>query len=80
MKNKPKYYNISVKYPKGKNYTPADVMRRWAMENYESFYRDKYGKPYIRLYHIPYYYESWNISCNGDIEVVTITLKQIGGN
>ena len=75
---KPENFEISVKYFKGQNYTPADVMRRWAMENYETFYRGIYGKPYIRLFGAAYYYEYWKISKNdNDTETVTITLKRV---
>lgn len=75
---KPENFEISVKYLKKQNFAPADAMRRWAAENYETFYCNIYGEPYIRLFGAAYYYECWKISENNDDTItVTLTLKRV---
>lgn len=74
--NKPKAVEIRVKYLQGQNYTPADAMRRWAMENYETFYTDLYKGAYIHMMGCDYYYDHWKIEKQqGDAEIVTLYLK-----
>lgn len=69
-------YEIKLNYYQSQNYTPADVMRRWAMENYKYFGRDIGFKPYIYMMKNKYYYNYWNIQKNEDgTETVTLYLK-----
>ncbi|MBE7028833.1 MAG: hypothetical protein E7405_01135 [Ruminococcaceae bacterium] len=68
-------YEIKLKYYQSQNYTPADVMRRWAMENFKYFGRDIGFKPYILIDTKKYYYDHWKIEKHEDrTETVTLFL------
>ena len=74
----PQEYEISVNYPNEKNYTPSDVMKRWAKENNKVFARGMYGTPYINLFGKRYGYGSWKIIQNEDsTETVVVVLKRV---
>lgn len=69
--------SISVDYYQSQNYTPADVMRRWAMATYHAFFRDVNFEPYIRISGTgkAYYYDHWSIEKHDDgTETVTVYL------
>ncbi len=69
---------IKVKFFKGSNYRPVDVVRRWAQENHEPYFYDDYSKPYLRLHGGKYYYDHWEITDNGDdTETVAATLIRV---
>jgi hypothetical protein len=68
---------ISLDFYQSQNYTPADVMRRWAMATYHAFFRDMYFTPYIRISGTgkAYYYDHWSIEKHDDgTETVTVYL------
>lgn len=66
---------ISVDYYQGQNYTPSDVMRRWAMATYHTFHRGIYGEAYIHIARRNYYYDFWSIEKHDDgTETVTVYL------
>lgn len=74
--SRPKAVEINVKYFQSQNYTPADAMRRWAKENYETFYTDFYKGAYIHMMGCDYYYDHWKIKKQqDDAEIVTLYLK-----
>ncbi|MGN0107671.1 MAG: hypothetical protein ACI4A5_08245 [Hominilimicola sp.] len=73
----PETYKIQVKYFQSQNYTPSDVMRRWAMENYEKFFTDWQRGSYIHMMGGNYYYDHWEIDKHKDeTETVTVYLKK----
>lgn len=77
--DRPEAVKIRVKYFQSQNFTPADVMRRWAMENYETFYTDLYKGAYIHMMGHDYYYDHWKIDKQqDDTEIVTVYLKREG--
>ncbi len=72
----PEKFELQVKYFQGQNYTPRDVIRRWASENYTAFFWDDKG-PYLYIYGKKYRYEYWKIQKNDDgTEIVNVTLKK----
>lgn len=71
-----KEFELKVKYFQSQNYTPQDVVRRWALENYEAFYWDLDGQ-YLYLYGKKYKYKCWSIEKHDDrTETVTVMLKK----
>lgn len=68
---------ISLDFYQSQNYTPADVMRIWAMATFNAFFRDKNFEPYIRICGTgkAYYYDHWSIDKHDDgSETVTVYL------
>ena len=53
--------------PSGKNYTPSDLMNRYAKENAGvKFYYDHYFRAILEIAGICYCFDCWNIADNGD--------------
>ena len=66
---------IAVDYYQSQNYTPSDVMRRWAMATYHTFHRGIYCEPYIRISGRAYYFDYWSIKKHDDeTETVVVYL------
>ena len=50
MGERPETFIIKVKFHKAVNYTPRDVVSKWAYENYTPVFYDNYSKPYLLMY------------------------------
>ena len=62
MGERPETFIIKVKFHKAVNYTPRDVVSKWAYENYTPVFYDDYSKPYLLMYLYRFLRKRYSIS------------------
>ena len=78
MGERPDTFIIEVKFHQIVNYTPRDVVSKWAYEKYTPVFYDDYSKPYLLMYGGKYMYDHWEITdnCDGTETVIATLIRE----